>query len=169
MIFKRFDWDRLSSSYIDIDEAFPVDPTFVESHPRLNELRDIFIVGQNYYDPHSSQLILDLEIEGVMVVPCSISLKPVTLEFSIPFEDTFSFEALGEEDEGVEVNGDELVLDSYIYESILAEIPLRIIHPDLEHYPQGEGWEVLTEEDFIKQKSQEIDPRLAKLKDFKIK
>ncbi len=167
MIFKRFELDRLSSSYIDIDEAFTVNPEFVENHPRLNELRDVFIVGQNYYDPHSAQLVLDLKIEGTMVVPCSISLKEVEIDFSIPFNETFSFDDLAHEDSGLEVNGDVLDLDPFIYESITAEIPLRIIHPDLESYPQGEGWEVLTEEDFIKQKSQEIDPRLAKLKDFK--
>lgn len=168
MIFKKYELDRLGSSYLEIDEPFQADLDMIKDHPRLNELRDIFIDGQVYYDPHSSQLLPQFNIEGVMVVPCSISLKPVEFDFSIPFEDMFSFEPLGQEEEGIEVNGDELDLSPYINDSILTEIPLRMIHPDLEDYPEGEGWEVLTEEDFIKQKSQEIDPRLAKLKDFKI-
>lgn len=169
MIFTRFELDGLSTSYIDIDEAFDIDLELIENHPRLNELRDVFISGQCYYDPHSAQLIPELTIEGVMVVPCSISLKPVEIDFSIDLNDMFSFGPLGQDDEGIEVNGDVLDLAPYIWEAVITEIPLRIIHPDVETYPEGEGWEVLTEEDFIKQKSQEIDPRLAKLKDFKIK
>lgn len=169
MIFNRFDLERLSTSYIDIEETYTVDPKLVDNHPRLNELRDVFISGQCYFDPHSSQLIPDLIIDGIMVVPCSISLKPVEIEFHIDFKDMFSFEPVGHDDEGIEVNGDVLDLSPYLWEALITEIPLRIIHPDVESYPEGEGWEVLTEEDFIKQKSQEIDPRLAKLKDFKIK
>ncbi|UPU39227.1 DUF177 domain-containing protein [Erysipelothrix sp. Poltava] len=60
-----------------------------------------------------------------------------------------------------------LDLDPYLLDSILAAVPLKAIHPDLKEYPEGEGWQVMTEEDYTKEKSQEIDPRLAKLKDFK--
>ena len=52
-------------------------------------------------------------------------------------------------------------------DAIFAEVPLKAVHPDLETYPEGDGWVVMTEEDYINEKSQEIDPRLAKLKDFK--
>ena len=167
MIFKGIELDRLDSPHIHVDEPFNSDPKQVSDHPRLNDLRDIFVVGNIYYDRHSSKFICDLEIDGVMEVPCAITLRPVELDFNIQLEDMFSFDELEAGDEGIKVDGDTLDLSPYIMGSILSEVPLSITDPDIDEYPHGEGWQVMTEEDYIKEKNQEIDPRLAKLKDFK--
>ena len=50
----------------------------------------------------------------------------------------------------------------------MMEVPLKIVKEGLTQYPKGDGWEVVKEEDYIKEKSKEIDPRLAKLKEFKL-
>ena len=34
-------------------------------------------------------------------------------------------------------------------------------------YPSGDGWEILSEAEYQRRKGNEIDPRLAKLKEFK--
>ena len=39
---------------------------------------------------------------------------------------------------------------------------------ELTEYPKGDGWLVMSEEDYLEEKSREIDPRLAKLKDIEI-
>ncbi|CAM3613996.1 DUF177 domain-containing protein [Erysipelothrix sp. HDW6B] len=168
MIFVRNDLDKLTSQRIDLDEAVELDPTRLKENPRLLGLRDIFAVGHGYYDSHSSRLILDLRVEGIMTVPCAITLRPFDIEFSVRVDDMFSFDPLGPEDEGIEeVEGETLDLSPYFMDAIFAEVPLKAVHPDLETYPEGDGWVVMTEEDYINEKSQEIDPRLAKLKDFK--
>ena len=44
----------------------------------------------------------------------------------------------------------------------------RLLKEGIKEYPKGNGWEVIREEDYIKSKKDEIDPRLAKLREFKI-
>lgn len=168
MLFMRSELDHMQTPRIEINEAFVFDQELIKDHPRCTEIRDIFVVGHCYYDHHSSQLIIDLTLEGIMIVPCAITLRPVELEMEIRLEEMFSFDKLEAESEGIYVEGEALDLSPYFVGSILADVPLNVVHPDIKEYPKGEGWEVLTEEDYIKQKSQEIDPRLAKLKDFKI-
>lgn len=167
MLFIRSELDRLQNPRIEINEAFVFDQELIKDNPRCTEIRDIFVVGQLYYDHHSSKAVVDLSLGGVMIVPCAITLRPVELEVEIQFAEMFSFNPVEADEEGIYIDGEALDLSPYIVGSILADVPLKAVHPDIKEYPKGEGWEVLTEEDYIKQKSQEIDPRLAKLKDFK--
>ena len=60
-----------------------------------------------------------------------------------------------------------LDLNPLIFQLILSQVPLKVVKEVIE-YPKGDGWEVLKEEDYIKSKSQVTDPRLEKLKEFKI-
>ncbi|MBV1708810.1 MAG: DUF177 domain-containing protein [Erysipelothrix sp.] len=81
--------------------------------------------------------------------------------------EVFSFEKSDNEDEDVEVvKGDVIELFELVYQLILMEAPLKVVKPDLKEYPKGDGWEVIKEEDYVAAKKSEIDPRLAKLKDY---
>ncbi|CAM4281859.1 DUF177 domain-containing protein [Erysipelothrix inopinata] len=171
MIFNRMDLDHLKTPNFEVREAIEIDSEIIENHPRCTALRDIFAVGHMYYDSHSSTLIADISIEGIMTVPCAITLNPFDIDFSTRVSEVFSFDSVDAEaeDEGIiEVDGEELDMTPYIVGAILAEVPLKAIDPNLDEYPKGDGWIVMTEEDYIKEKSQQIDPRLAKLKDFKL-
>lgn len=169
MQFIRNDLDKLSASRLDIEEEVIIDFESLVNRNRIIALRDVFAVGHIYYDTYSTQLVTDLQIEGVMTVPCAITLEPFDLEFSTRLGEMFSFETPDEElaSEIEVVDGEILDLNPYITEVIFAAVPLKAVHPDLEAYPEGSGWKVMTEEDYIKEARQEIDPRLAKLKDFK--
>ena len=48
------------------------------------------------------------------------------------------------------------------------EVPLKVVKEGIKEYPKGDGWEVVKEEDYTKSKKDDIDPRLAKLKEFKL-
>ena len=39
-------------------------------------------------------------------------------------------------------------------------------HAVPEEYPSGDGWRIITEEEYQKSQEDRIDPRLAKLKDY---
>lgn len=167
MKFSRSDLDRGESSRVVIQGSSDIDINRIIDHPRCTDLREVFVEGIGYYDQAEGRFIVDVEADGIMVVPCAITLRPVELEFVTRFSEVFSFEKLSDEEDGIEVDGDELDLDSFITDAILAEIPLKVVHPDVQDYPEGDGWQVLKEEEFLEKRSQEIDPRLAKLKDFK--
>ena len=103
----------------------------------------------------------------MMIVPCSITLEDVEYDFHTKSLEVFSFEKTDDEDVH-EVKGDVVELLPVIFQLIVMEVPMKIVKEGLTQYPKGDGWEVVKEEDYIKEKSKEIDPRLAKLKEFKL-
>lgn len=168
MKFAQTELDRLKTSHISIAEPIEIAADLLVNHPRCIGMHDIYAEGSAFYERETSQFIVDVRLSGVMVVPCAISLKPVDLDFSIRYSENFAFDLkVADEFESIPVEGDEVDLLPYFMDAIVAEIPLKVIHPDLTEYPKGEGWEVMTEEAYQEAKKQEIDPRLAILKDYK--
>lgn len=166
MKFLRFELEQSASTNIEIDEDLVIE---LEEHPRCNDLKDIHAGGYAYYDRHDGRLTVDIDISGEMIVPCAITLKPLSHLFNVRLNEVFSFYEPDEEDEEtIYVQDEEIDLDPYILGAILAEIPLKLIDPELTEYPKGDGWLVMSEEDYLEEKSREIDPRLAKLKDIEI-
>jgi uncharacterized protein len=169
MKFNRDELDKLTSSRLDIDEDIEFDFQSLYNPNRLIAIREVFAVGSVYYNKYTTQLITDLTVSGIMTVPCAITLEPFDIEFDTKIGEVFFFEESEETmDETFElVEEDELDMMPYIMGAIITEVPLKAINPNLKEYPKGNGWQVMTEEEYTKMKSQEIDPRLAKLKDFK--
>ena len=54
-----------------------------------------------------------------------------------------------------------------VRDAILMEAPLQVTDVDPQDYPSGDGWRVITEEEYESSKKNAIDPRLAKLQEFK--
>lgn len=133
--------------------------------PRLKNLHDVIVKGNGHYDCSTQRFEVDLDLAGEMVVPCAVSLEDICLPFETTAHEVFSF--LNTSDEDVhECKKDFLDLYSVVFQLILAEVPLKAVKEGIE-YPKGDGWEVLTEMEYRNRTRSEIDPRLAKLKDFK--
>ena len=64
-------------------------------------------------------------------------------------------------------SNDELNLTPILEDVVLQEVPLKVVKKGKIDYPKGKGWSVTTEKEYAKRKSEEIDPRLAVLKDYK--
>ena len=153
----NIDITRLRSG---IDEYTNIDLNYSFSKEQLNntgilELNDVSIKGQ--ITKNFDKLHLNLKIEGVMILPCSISLKPTKYPFSIQIDDDLA--NLLEDFDKNEAN----TLDIFpiIWENILMEIPLKVVNEDLSDVKkEGEGWK------FITDKEERINPELEKLKDL---
>ena len=66
-------------------------------------------------------------------------------------------------DNSLEIIQNSLDIFPIIWQNILLEVPLRVLHPDSDEMPTcGDGWHLITEDD----KNEVIDPRLAKLSEF---
>ena len=92
---------------------------------------------------------LNLGVEGVMVLPCALTLKPVNYPFYI--------EICGEIEELME-NFDEISTNfqnsidilPIIWENILMEIPMRVVSEEAKNSDikkEGDGWKFVTEEE----------------------
>lgn len=102
---------------------------------------------------------LDINVKGVMILPCARTLKDVNYPFNININ-----EIIGENDDNsLQIIQNRLEIFPIIWQYILVDVPLRVLAPDAKEVPlQGDGWRLITEDT----NEEKIDPRLAKLKDY---
>lgn len=130
-----------------VEEYIPIDLCYNFTKEDLQdseimELSNVQIVGEITY--HLDMFHLHVTVEGTMVLPCSISLKPVEYPFSFEIDEDFD-EDLQENLKNVQNSLDILPI---IWENILMEIPMRVVSSDLSDVKtSGDGWKLITEED----------------------
>lgn len=146
--------------HIDIDEILSFDAETLKDTTIL-QLEKVHVKGfitrsrDDSYD-------LSLLVEGVMVLPCSLTLKPTPYSFSISIEDNL-LTLLGEIDENVKKIENSIDILPIIWENILMEIPIRVVNEDTSSMKmEGEGWKFITEDD----KKEVMNSEFAKLKDL---
>lgn len=124
------------------------------------EIRKISPVKvSGYLSNNEEEYELDINITGTMVLPCARTLKDVDYPFNININ-----EVIGENnDNSLEIIQNRLEIFPIIWQNILVDVPLRVLAPDAkEESLEGDGWRLITQDD----DKEEIDPRLAKLKDY---
>ncbi|MGN1344629.1 MAG: YceD family protein [Traorella sp.] len=154
---------------IEFDERIEFNEADLGKVSHLRKLRDVRVNGDIHYDASSDMAIANLHVSGVMVVPCCISLEDVDVEFDTSSTEVYSF-AKNIEDLDIDVREtkkDIVELYPAIFQLIVMEIPFKVVKENAK-YPKGKGWEVVSEEELRESKKDQIDPRLAKLKEFKI-
>lgn len=167
----KYTWSELESlanPYLKIEGNLEILDKGPDMHGRFLELLDIYVEGSGYYNDETTEFIVGLEITSHVVVPCAITLKPLEIEVITTLSETFVFEPEQSDNEDVYVLEDDFVdLDPYVRLATELAIPLKVVDPELEEYPSGKGWSIMTESQLESSKKEEIDPRLAKLKQFK--
>ncbi len=110
--------------------------------------------GMNHY-------IIDSTLSGTMILPCAMTLKPVSYPFSISINGNIEelLEEMGENDKKMENTID---IFPILWENILVEIPSRVVSEDAKNVNlEGNGWKLCTEEH-----REQINPELQKLRDL---
>lgn len=90
---------------------------------------------------------LNLNIDGVMILPCSVSLEDVDYPFSIEISEILT--DMEEKDENyIKFNGNAIDILPIIWQNIVMEIPLKVVSPKLDRRNiAGIGWKLITEDD----------------------
>lgn len=164
--FTRRELEQLDRQYITIDETLQFGKDAFINHPRITEAKDIHVSGKGSKIPGTGYFEFEMHVEGTMVCPCALTNEPVDVPLDFDYVDTFSFEDDPNE-EIIVLDHDYLDLLPFLYERILMEIPINVVKKGKIKYPSGDGWRIMSEEEYQKSKNQEGDPRLAKLKEFK--
>ncbi len=125
----------------------------------VSKLEDVIIEGEITLNP-LKELYLSLNVKGTMIIPCAITLKPVSYPFDIVIEGDLS-----EISDGALENSEKYInsidILPIIWENILMEIPMRVVSEDVkETKMSGDGWRLITDEE------EHINPQLAGLKDL---
>jgi len=157
----NFDLTRLRNG---IDRNIIVDNDYSFTKEQLagtdvSELNDLHVEGEislNAID----EIYLSLQATGTMIIPCAITLKPVSVPFDIIIEGDLS-EIHEQTEENEENYANSLDILPIIWENILMEIPMRVVSPDADITNlKGDGWRVITDED------RNVNSELSKLEDL---
>ena len=105
----------------------------------------------NNYEIHVS-------VNGKMMLPCAITLKPVPYEFNLKID-----ENLDEFGEFSEKSKNMLDISPIIWENILVDVPMKVVSQDFSNSKlEGDGWRFITTD----MDNAVINPELEKLKDL---
>lgn len=155
---------RASDHTITFADSLSFDASAFSDMNQIRGLHDIRVSGKLRYDVDEDRVYADITICGTMILPCAITNEDVPYAFETASTEVFAFTKCN--DDAHEAKGDVVELLPVIFQLILMEVPLKIVKSDVT-YPKGNGWEVMKESDYHKQKKDEIDPRLAKLMEYK--
>ena len=116
----------------------------------LLKLDDVKVEGEIFKNSLGN-IELSLLVEGVMVIPCAITLKPVDYLFSIDINGEIE-ELMENFDENSTNFQNSIDILPIIWENILMEIPMRIVSEEAKNSNnklEGNGWKFVTEEEEI--------------------
>ena len=122
----------------------------------------VTVKGNDYDD----FLILDIEIKTDVIGVCSYTLEDVPLHFDIKSSLTFTYEE--EDEEAIHIDNPIFDLDPYILDLIVAEMPIKVVKKGAKLPNSGEGYRVLSEDEYNKEQEEKTDPRWAALNNIDI-
>lgn len=104
---------------------------------------------------------LNVDVEGIMVIPCAITLKPVNYPFSVVISGEIE-ELMENFDENSTNFQNSIDILPIIWENILMEIPIKVTSPDIDTKNlSGDGWRLVTDDEGLK-----VSNAFDKLKDL---
>ena len=150
VINMNYDLTRLNNN---IDKSIPIDVTYSFSSDELEgtdllKLDNVKINGELFKNSLGN-IELNVVVDGVMVLPCAITLKPVDYPFNIEIDG--EIEELMEDFVNFSTNFQNSIdILPIIWENILMEIPMRVVSKDVkesDYNQKGDGWSFTTDED----------------------
>ena len=125
---------------VNLDEDIFINEDYYKNTD-IRKLKDIHVNGEIKID-YDDFINLNLQIDGIMVLPCAKTLKNVDYKFNIVIEET-----IGKFEEIYKNNKNTLEITDILWENIVLEIPIRVVSSDImPSNTSGDGWELIEEE-----------------------
>lgn len=146
----KYDLIRLNNNIV---KSIPVCETYSFSPEELEgtdvlKLDNVKIDGEIYKNSLDN-IELSVSVEGVMQLPCAITLKPVDYPFNIEISGELE-ELMVEMPENTTNFQNTIDILPIIWENILMEIPMRVVSEEAKDSNikmEGDGWKFVTEEE----------------------
>lgn len=166
MKFSKSALRKQGDKLISFDETvtFPADTFFSLSN--LRGLKDVRVWGDAHYFVDQERLDVRFTVEGIMVVPCALTDVDVDYPFVEDRDVVFSFVKVDTDEDVIEVKKDVVDLMPSVFETIICEVPLKVVSEGAKVLTSGKGWELIQDSDLRENDKEEFDPRLSKLRDL---
>lgn len=147
-----YDIIRLNNN---IDKSILVDEVYSFKKEELEgtdliKLDDVKINGEIFKNSLGN-IELNVDVEGVMVLPCAITLKPVDYPFSFNISGEID-ELMADFEENSRNFKNTIDILPIIWENILMEIPYRVVSEEAKTSDikmEGDGWKFTTDEEEV--------------------
>lgn len=162
---------------LQFEEVLDLEKDLKERRKDLIAITPVKVRGTFVVD--SRGVVGSFNVKTELTLPSTRSFVPVTIPLDFDFSEYYvsqhqtNLSQFDDLDVVITLEDDILSLDKVVEDNILLQIPIQILSDDeknakLEKMPQGENWNVLTEQQLEENahKKEKIDPRMAKLKDF---
>lgn len=125
---------------IDIDDDITFSKDYYE-HMDIRDIQNVHVAG-NIKINYADELECFLDVKGVFILPCAITLDDVKYEFSTIIE-----ENLGNFSNFYDKNKNTLDILPFIWENIVSEVPIRVVKDGIQiENISGNGWELVSED-----------------------
>lgn len=126
---------------VEIDEDIII-PHDYYANTDIIDIKDVHVSGTISIDS-IDELVSDLLVTGVFILPCAITLEEVSYEFSLKIE-----EIMGNFDTFYNKNKNTLDILPLLWENIVSEVPIRVVKEGVSSQGiNGEGWELVSSEE----------------------
>ncbi len=156
MIIKRNELIRYLNESIDFDYSYDQEE-IKEAYLR----KIISAKGKIKFININERIIVNLKLNAALIVPCAITNED--LEYNIDLNEDL---VIGSDEDSDYYFEKEFELKDLIYHSIIKEIPIKLVKNKKIVYPNGDGWQILTEKEYQNSKKDQSDPRWDKLKEL---
>ena len=129
---------------INIDSTFDIPKEYL-NNSRIDNLKDLKLTGNIKLDEENELTIIG-NINGTMILKDDLTLKPVEYNFSTEFEDN------------VEERQNTIDITDILWQNILTEMPSKVHSTEGDKYPSGDGWRVISEDEFEEERAKNNNP-----------
>ena len=143
----QIDITKLLNGYVDnleLSSEVNIPENLLESS-LITNLKNVLISGDLSLNEEDN-LVLTGTISGIMVLKDDITLEPVEHTFNTNLEEIF------------EKSKNILDITDILWQNILVEIPSKVRSTDEDINLEGDGWRVISEEQFNKERSKSNNP-----------
>lgn len=111
----------------------------------IYDLKDIHLKGKIFFD-EDYNLTINGTLKGIMTLKDDLTLEPVNYNFETDFE------------ENLDKSKNILDITAILWQNILVEIPSKVRNTDEDIELSGDGWRVISEEKFYKERNIQNNP-----------
>ena len=124
-------------SKLNIDNDFELSSDYYKNTD-IRALKNLHVDGEITID-YEDEILLNINISGIMILPCAVTLKDVEYKFQSDIN-----ESIGKFEEIYKNNKNSLDISDFLWENIVLEIPIRVVSRDIEpSNTSGDGWELV--------------------------
>ena len=127
-----------------VKDSVNIPKTFLENS-RIDELKDVSLEGKITFN-EDNDLVFSANMNGIMVLKDDLTLAPTEVNFDAEVEEILP------------KNQNILDITDILWQNILVEVPSKVRSTDEETYPSGDGWRVISEDEYEKERTKSNNP-----------